>query len=85
MVAMQDAPRTRKSNDDDLSLHREMKWKKVDLAKKKGMENSTDMFIESLVYYGKEESEACRKTLQDVVWGLKGLKYQKRSVPRIEG
>jgi hypothetical protein len=29
-----------------------MKRKKDDLAKKKGMENSTDMFIESLVYYG---------------------------------
>jgi hypothetical protein len=77
MVAIQDAPRTRKLNDDALSLQREMKWKKDDLAKKKGMENSTNMFIGSLVYYGMGEPEACWKTLQDVVLGLKGLKYQK--------
>ena len=69
IVAMQDAPRTRKLNDDAFSLQREMKWKKNDLAKKKGMENSTDMLIESLIYYGMRESEACWKTLQDVVWG----------------
>jgi hypothetical protein len=54
-----------------------MKRKKDDLAKKKGMENSTDMFIESLVYYGMGELEACRETLQDVVWGLKGITFQK--------
>ena len=39
MVAMQDTPRTRKLNDDALSFQREMKQKKDDLAKKKGMEN----------------------------------------------
>ena len=77
MVAMQYAPRTRKLNDDALSFQREMKRKKDNLAKKKGVENSTDLFIESLIYYGMGESEACWKTLQDVVWGLKGLKYQK--------
>jgi hypothetical protein len=42
-----------------LSLQGEMKRKKDNLAKKKGMENLTDVFIESLVYYGMGESEAC--------------------------
>ncbi len=41
------------------------------------MENLTDMFIESLIYYGMGELGACWKTLQDVVQSLKGLKYQK--------
>jgi hypothetical protein len=77
MVAMQDASRTCKLSDDALSLQREMKRKKDNLAMKKGIENLIDVLIESLVYHGMGESEACWKTLQDVFRSLKGLKYQK--------
>jgi hypothetical protein len=84
MVAIQDAPRTCKMNDDALLLQREMKQKKDNPAKKKGMEILTYVFIKSLVHYGMGESEACWKTLQDIVWSLKGLKYQKDQYQRLK-
>ena len=59
-----------------------MKWKKDDLAKKKGMENSSEMFIETLIDGG---LSSMLEDLAGYCSGFEGTEIPKRSVPRIKG
>jgi len=66
MVAMEDAPATRKSNNASVDAQRKMKAQKEELKKKKELANASDDFIESLIYHSMRGSEAFMKTLNDV-------------------
>ena len=77
MVAMEDAPETRQSNNKSVELQREFKRKKEEIKKQKGLENASDEYIEALIYYSMWDSEACWKTNSDIVNGLKNLKHKK--------
>ena len=65
MVAMEDAPATRKSNNASVDAQRKMKAQKEELKKKKELANASDDFIESLIYHSMWGSEACMKTLNE--------------------
>ena len=77
MVAMEDAPATRKSNVASVEAQRAMKAQKEELKKQKELANASDDYIESLIYHLMWNSEACMKTLNDVNSCLKNLNYKK--------
>jgi hypothetical protein len=77
LMAMEDAPTTRQSNNASLERQRQMKEKKEELAKEKQNENATDEYIEALVYHSMYSSDACWKSVGEVTSGLKHLKYKK--------
>ena len=77
MVAVEEAPATRKSNNTSVDAQREMKAQKEELKKKKELANTSDEYIESLIYHSMWGSEACMNTLNDVARCLKNLKYKK--------
>jgi hypothetical protein len=51
LVAMKDAPSTRKKNNDAIQLQATAQRMKVELLKEKNMECATEAFIDGLYYY----------------------------------
>ena len=74
MMCMEDAPKTRKSNNNDLNRARQWRAQKEEMAKEKGLQDAKDEFIESLIYHKMWDSEACWKTVAAVTAGLKRIK-----------
>jgi len=72
MVAMKDAPSTRKKNNDAIQLQATAQWMKVELLKEKNLESATEAFIDGLYYYRMYFSPACWKDDKKVV--MKHLK-----------
>ena len=79
MAAMEDTPETQVSNNASITKQREMKRLKEEAAKKQGLEDAEDEYVEALILHGMYNSEACWKTLEDVTTGLRSMqfKYQK--------
>ena len=63
---MEDAPRTRIKNNDNLSRARKWISQKEEAAKDKGNEDAEDEFIECMIYPRMWDSEACWKTVAEV-------------------
>ena len=51
IMCMEDAPATRKQNNDDLNRSREWQSQKYKVAEEKGLEDSEDYFIECIIYH----------------------------------
>ena len=73
MMCMEDAPATRKQNNDDLKRSREWREQKYKVAEDKGLEDSEDEFIEFIIYHRMWDSEAFWKTVTDVTTGLRRI------------
>jgi len=84
MAAMEDAPETRVSNNASIVKQREMKHLKEEEAKKKGLEDAKDEYVEALILHGMYNSEACWKTVKDVTDGLKKLKFKYQKVDALK-
>ena len=54
-----------------------MKEKKEELEKQTENEKNTDKYIESLIYHSMYKSDACWKTVGEVMAGMKKLKFKK--------
>ena len=74
MMCMEDAPATRKLNNDDINRSREWRAKKDNVAEEKGLVDTEDEFIECIIYHRMWDSEACWKTVTDVTRGLRRIK-----------
>ena len=61
LMAMQDAPETRKLNTEELDKQRECKRNKEEMMKRKGMEEATEAAIDASYYYDMWSSDACWK------------------------
>ena len=77
MVAMEDAPYTRDSNNVTLALQRKRKREKEQHVAEKGLEKASDQFIKALVLRQMWDSDAACKTVDDVTNRLQLLKYKK--------
>ena len=77
IMAMEDAPATRQSNNESLERQRKMKQLKEELMRELQDEKATEAYIEALIYTGMFDSDACWKTVAEVTAGLKKLKYKK--------
>ena len=51
MIAIEDAPENRQSNNNDLNRQHSMQHIKVELTWEKGFEHAEDEFIEALIYH----------------------------------
>ena len=71
---MEDAPRTRIKNNDNVSRARKWRSKKEEAAKDKGNEDAEEEFIECMIYHRMWESEACWETVAEVTEGLRDIK-----------
>jgi hypothetical protein len=67
MVAMTDAPATRKRNNEDLERQAKARRIKEELIKEKGLEKATEDYIDALYYYQMYFSPACWKTDPKIV------------------
>ena len=65
MMCMEDTPKTRKPNNNNLNRSHQWQAQKEEMAKEKGLENAEDKFIESLIYHKMWDSEASWKTAAD--------------------
>ena len=74
MMCMEDAPTTRKQNNDDLNRSREWRAQMYKVAEEKGLVDSEDEFIECIIYHRMWDLEACCKTVTDVTTGLRRIK-----------
>ena len=77
MVAMEDGPEKRQSNNNDLNRQHTMQHMEADLTQEKGFEHAEDEFIEALIYHRMWSSASLWKTIGAVTEGLKKLKYKK--------
>ena len=77
MMCMEDAPDTIKANEDSLLEQRKMRLIKEELAKKKGLEKASDVYITRLVFHAMWDSDACMKTVGEVTEKLKKMKTKK--------
>ena len=59
MMCMEDAPTTRKQNNDDLNRSLEWRPQKDKLAEEKVLEDAEDEFIECIIYHRMGYPEAC--------------------------
>ena len=75
MVAMEDAPEKRQSNNNDLNPQRTMQQTKAELTREKGFEHAKDELIQALIYHMMWSSAAFWKTIGAVTEGLKNIKY----------
>ena len=71
---MEDAPATRKQNNDDLNRSREYRAQKDKVAEERGLEDSEEEFIEYIFDQKMWDSEACWKTVTNVMTGLRRIK-----------
>ena len=67
IVAMTDAPNTRKHNNEDLEKQATARRIKEELIKEKGLEKATEEYIDALYYYQMYFSPACWKTDPKIV------------------
>ncbi len=67
LVAMKDAPSTRKKNNDAIQLQDTAQQMKVELLKEKNLECATEAFIDGLYYYRMYFLPACWKDDRKVV------------------
>ena len=70
MMCLEDAPATRKQNNDDLKKSREWRAQKDKVAEEKGLVDAEDEFIKCIIYHRMWDSEAFWKTVTDVTAGL---------------
>ena len=54
-----------------------MRKLKEEIAKKEGLEKSSDAYIEALIYHSMGKSDATWNAISEVTKGLKNLRYQK--------
>ena len=67
LVAIQDAPSTRKANNADILAQETARRKKEELAKEKSMANASEQFIDGMYYWRMYFSKACWKDNSNVV------------------
>ena len=84
ITCMEDAPRTRIKNNDNLS--RACKWRlqKEEAAKDKGNEDTEEEFIECMIYLNIWDSEACWKMVAEVTAGLRDIKTKDGKVAALK-
>ena len=80
MMCMEDAPATRKQNNDDLNRSREWRAQKDKVVDEKGLEYAEDEFIECIIYHRMWDLEACWKTVSDVTAGLRSIKTKSGNI-----
>ena len=81
---MEDEPRTRIKNNDNLIRARKWISQKEEAAKDKGNEDAADKFIECMIYHRMWDSEAFWKTVAEVTAGLRGMKTKGRKVAALK-
>ena len=84
MVAMDDAPQTRQANVDALSKQQQMKREKMEVAKKRDLENKGDEYITSLIFHAMWGTAACWATVAAITKGLKELKFKKHKLQALK-
>ena len=77
MCALQEAPATRQSNTNAMCKHCNAKQEGGNLVKREGLENSTDEFIECLIYRQMWDSDRRWKTAGEVKKEVRALKLKK--------
>ena len=74
MICVEDAPKSRKSNDVALIWSREWRWQKKALEKEKVLENAENELIENLVYHKTGHLGAYWATVGEVTTELRRIK-----------
>ena len=73
MMYMEDAPATRKQNNDDLNWSREWRAQNDKVAEEKGLVDTEDEFIECIIYHKMWDLEDFWQTVTDVTTGLRKI------------
>ena len=81
---MEDAPATRKQNNDDLNRSREWQAQKYKVAEEKGLLDAEDEFIECIIYHRMWDSEAFWNTITDVTTGLRRIKTKSGKIASLK-
>ena len=84
MMCMEDAPATRKQNNDDLNRSREWRAQKDKVAEEKGLVDAEDEFIECIIYHRMWDSEAFWNTVTDVTTGLRRIKTKSGKIASLK-
>ena len=73
IMAMENAPATRKENANELEFVHQARQRKAELQKKKCMEKSTEEYIEATYYFDMYKFPAGWKSIEEMTQGLKEL------------
>ena len=73
ITCMEDAPRKREKNNDNLIWARKWISQKEEAEKEKGNEDAEEEFIECMIYHRRWDSGVCWKRVAEVTAGLRGI------------
>ena len=73
IMCMEDAPATRKQNNDYLNRSREWQAQNYKVAEEKGSVDAEGEFIEFIIYHRMWDLESCWKTVTNVTTGLRRI------------
>ena len=84
ITCMEDAPRTRIKNNDNLRRARKWRSQKEEAEKYKGNEDAEDEFIECMIYHRMWDSETYWKNVAEVIAGMRDIKTKGRKVAALK-